>query len=147
MGRSPTTENPPQYTTLRVERLQKSCPGGFSRDPPRVLEFCCFYSYLFLSFYFSRRRYRCFRILKFSHFFVLFCNFLRLWRFNFRLARKGEAIPNSILPTLAAFFPNCEHGSCQLVFYLHDCYTFGIFASYLFLPYSTSRCIHRCYPR
>jgi hypothetical protein len=44
ISNEPTAENPPQYMTLRVERLQKSCPGGFLRDPPRVLEFCKFFS-------------------------------------------------------------------------------------------------------
>jgi hypothetical protein len=91
----------------------KILSGGFSKGPLGVLEFCYFCSYSFLPFSFNECRCRGFKTLKFSYFLVLFCNFLRLWRFNFRLARKGEeAIPNSILPTLATFFPNCEHGSC-----------------------------------
>ena len=127
----------------------KILSGGFSKGPLGVLEFCYFCSYFFLPFSFNECRCRGFKILKLSHFFVLFCNFLRLWRFNFRLARKGEAIPNSILPPSPPSFPTASRDLANQSFYLHDYYTFGIFAShpYPFLPCSTSRCIHRCHPR
>jgi hypothetical protein len=43
ISNEPTAENPPQYTTLRVERLQKSCPGGFLKDPPGFWSFAIFF--------------------------------------------------------------------------------------------------------